>query len=118
MRRLVTEGESSASPEAIRRMPVDQLLGRRALEQEPARAGAQRFEHVLVELERGEDQHPRRELAQSPDAAGRLEPVDARHADVHDHNVWMQLRRGLDRGCAVAGLADHLEVPGRVEDHA
>ena len=37
----------------------EQLVGQRVLEQEAARTGAQRVEHVLVEIERREDQHPR-----------------------------------------------------------
>ena len=39
------------------------LLRRRVLEHEPARAGAQRVVDVAVEAERGQDQHPRRRVA-------------------------------------------------------
>ena len=35
----------------------EQVVGQRVLEQEAARAGAQRLEDVLVEIERREDQH-------------------------------------------------------------
>jgi len=63
-----------------------QLLGRPFLEQEPARAGPQRAEHVLVEIERGQDQHPRRRPADR-DPPGGLDAVQHRHADVHEHHV-------------------------------
>ncbi len=34
----------------------EQVVGERVLQQEPARTRAQRFEHVLVEVERREDE--------------------------------------------------------------
>ena len=52
--RRVTEGASSASPDATRRMPLDELVGGNVLEQEAAGAGAKRVVDVLVELEGGE----------------------------------------------------------------
>ena len=60
IRRRVTVGASSASPAATARIAVDELLGRRVLEQEAARAGLQRVVDVLVEVEGGEDEHARR----------------------------------------------------------
>ena len=53
------------------------LLRRARLEQEAAGARAQRLVDVLVELERGEDQHARAVAAAGQQPARRLEPVDA-----------------------------------------
>ena len=62
-----------------------QLGWRDVLEQEAARPGAQRGEHVLVEVERREDEH-RGDAAPSRDpTVPRCRP--ARHADVHQHDV-------------------------------
>ena len=67
---------------------VDQRHRLDVLEQEAGRAGAQRAEDVLVELEGGQHQDPgpgqgrvRRDLG------GGLEPVEPRHPDVHQHHV-------------------------------
>ena len=49
---------------------LDDLLRPGPLEQEPARPGPQRVVDVLVVLERGDDQHPRRVGRSSPAAAG------------------------------------------------
>ena len=52
--RLVTDGASSGVARGDHPNRVHQLGGRGVLEQEPARAGAQRLVHVLVEVEGGE----------------------------------------------------------------
>ena len=88
---------------------VDELLGRRVLQEEAAGAGAQRLEDVVVLLEGRQDQHPRARRAR-PRPAGRLEPAAARHLDVHQHHVGPEAPGDLDGLLAVAGLARDLEV--------
>ena len=77
--RLVTDGREQRV--AGRRHPDrgDQVGARRVLEQEPARPGAQRLVHVVVEVERGQDDHLRarpapaaviRRVASSPSITG------------------------------------------------
>ena len=52
-----------------------------------------------------------------PDPACRLEPVDAGHLDVHQHQVGLEAGRQFDGLLAVLGLADHLEAVGHLHDH-
>ena len=48
---------------------------------------------------------------------GRLDPVDLRHAHVHQDDVRRDAARQLDRLAPVGRLADDLEVGLRLEDH-
>jgi hypothetical protein len=97
---------------------VDQVLGGDVLEQEPAGPGAQRRQDVLVEVEGGQDQHPDRVLdALAGQAAGRLDPVHAGHADVHQGHVGPDVAGQPDRLVAVGRLADHLQAGLGVQDH-
>ena len=57
IKRRVTLGESRASPAATTWTALQQVVRQRVLQQEAARAGAQRLVHVLVEIERREDEH-------------------------------------------------------------
>ena len=66
--RRVSAGASRASPAATVRTPRRAASRGDVLEQEAARAGAQRLVDVLVEVERGQHQHLRR--AARPSAAG------------------------------------------------
>ena len=66
---------------------VEQPVGRRVLEQEPAGADAQRLVDVLVEVEGREHQHRGLELRVGEDPLGRLQAVELRHADVHQDDV-------------------------------
>src|SRR3990172_1019578 len=95
---------------------VDDVLGRRILEQEAAGAGAQRLESVFVEIEGGQDEDPRRGL-DGDDAPGRLEPVDARHADVQDRHGRPEAPHQADGLGTVGTLADDAQVGLAVEDH-
>ena len=52
------------------------------------------------------------------DPAGRLEPVEAGHLDVHQHDVGPSQAREIDRVAAVDRLADDLQVGLRLEDRA
>ena len=70
---------------------VDELRRLDVLEQEAARARAQRLEDVLVEVERGEDQDRAPRIAGRHEPPGRLDAVHARHPDVHQDHVG-QLR--------------------------
>ncbi len=95
---------------------LDQVGRPNVLQQETARPCAQRSEHVLVRVERGEDDDPSR-VARGDDAARRLDPVHAGHPHVHQDDVGpVQLRQC---GClgAVLGLPHHLEILLRVHDH-
>src|ERR1700750_2509673 len=75
-----TLGDSSASPVAT---PRPARLGRLGvLDQEAAGPGAQRLEHVLVQLERGQDDHLHsREPSVAGDLVRGLQPVQAGHPD-------------------------------------
>ena len=107
--RRVTSGANSV-PVSGRPDGVDELVGLAVLQQEPARAGAQPGEHVVVAIERREDDDPRRPGAARDDAPGRLDPVHARHLHVHEHDVWPGARDHLERLLAVGGLPDDLDV--------
>ena len=48
----------------------------------------------------------------------RLDPIELGHADVHQHDVGLELADLLDGVEPVGRLANHLEVVLRVEDHA
>jgi hypothetical protein len=88
---------------------VEHVGGGCILQDEPAGPGVQGLEDVLVVVERREDEDPGRRTA-GEDAPGGLEPVEPRHADVHEDDVGSPpggQRDGLE---AVGGLADHLEV--------
>src|SRR5690606_39951567 len=78
--RRVTLGDSSASPAATARTAVDQLDRLGVLDEEAARSAAQRLEHVLVQLERGEDDDPDAvEPVVGGDPPGGLQPVQSGH---------------------------------------
>jgi hypothetical protein len=94
----------------------DELFGWDVFEQESARAGAQRVEDVLVEVEGGQHEHAWRVRALH-DPPGCLEPVDGRHADVHEDDVGPGATRRVDGLGAVLGLGDHVQVVFGLEDH-
>ena len=81
----------------------EELLGRVVLEDEAACTGAERLVDVLVEVERRQDEDPRRVVG-GEDPPRRLEPVELRHADVHQH----------DRRSEAGRLVDGLEPVGRL----
>ena len=118
MSRRVTFGASSASPSATTRTAASRSSGSVSFEQEAARAGAQRLEHVLVEIERREDQHPRRR--------GRVVAGDARVASspsISGMRMSMRMTSGRSsrtRSTAstpFAGFTDDLDVVGRPQQH-
>ena len=85
------DGASSASPFATARIAVDEPLRRDVLQQEAARAGAQRVEDVLVHVE-GRQHHDLRVAcaAVREQAPRRLDAVELRHAHVHQHDVGLE----------------------------
>ena len=95
----------------------EQVLGRLVLENEAARAHAQRLEDVLVEVERREDEHARRGIG-GEDPARRLETVELGHANVHQDTVGCEARGLVDRLEPVARLGDDLDVALAIEQHA
>jgi hypothetical protein len=86
----------------------DEVLRRRGLDQESRRAGPQRAEHVLVGVERGQHHHGRR-IGQLADPIDRGEPVHARHAQVHEHDVGAGADHRLDAGRPVLGARHDLD---------
>src|SRR5690606_18796778 len=83
------------------------------------RPGAQRLEDVLVGLVRRQHQHPYGvQRAVRADAAGGLQAVGARHADVHEHHVGARRAGQLHRLHAVRRLGDDDQVVGQVEQGA
>ena len=113
--RRVTPGDSRASPRGDDPDGLQQLRGLGVLDQEPARPGPDGLEHVLVELERGQDDHldagqvrssaAIRRVASSPSTPGIRMSISTTSG---------ALAAGqLHRCCAVDGLTDHLQVAGR-----
>ena len=91
----------------------DQVLGWRCFKQKCRRARGQSVEDVLVELEGREDDDARR----VGDFARRLDAIDARHPDVHQHDVGALLADDVDRLLAVRGFARDLQVGLGLDDH-
>ena len=115
--RFVIVGESSASPDAITWIAATSCSGWRVLEQEAARARAQRLVDVLVEVEGREHQHPEPGVPVADEPARRLEPVEVRHPDVHQDHVRRMLARRIERLQPVARLPDDLDPRLGLEDH-
>ena len=109
-------GDRIGSPAATRRMAVAISGGRGVLQQEPARAGPERPQHVLVRVERRQHDHLGR-VRPRADPGRRGDAVHARHPDVHQHDVG---RVGVERRrhlVAVARLADDPQAVRAVEHH-
>src|SRR5262249_9004742 len=97
---------------------VEQLGRLGALAEEAARAGPQRLEDVLVDLERGEDEDVYAgEVLIGGDESRRGEPVEVGHPDVHQYDVGARLPGKLHRLPAGGRLADHLEIGCRVDEY-
>src|SRR5437588_1095903 len=93
----------------------DELVRGRRLQQEPRRAGPERVDDVLVEVECREHQHAN-PVSALDDAPSGVDPVQPGHADVHQHDVRSRFAGTLDGLVSVARLPDHLEVRLGVED--
>jgi hypothetical protein len=97
---------------------VEQQLGSGVLEQEPTRTGAQPVVDVLVEVEGGDDEDLRRgRPGVGDDAPGRLDTVEDRHSNVHQHHVGTFAKYDIDRFRTVTCFADHVDVGSRAQQH-
>ena len=95
---------------------LEQRLGRDILEQEPARTGVEGVVDVLVEVERGEDEDPRTVVAAGgADLARGFDPVQGRHAHVHQDDVGPVLAAEADGLHAVCRSRDDGDVGLRSE---
>ena len=83
---------------------VDELVGRRVLEDEAGRSCSQRFHDVFVELVGRDDQ----DLVIG-EAAGCLDSVESWHADVHEDHVGAGVVDDVNGLESVAGLRDDLD---------
>src|SRR5258708_15577683 len=104
----VTPGASRASPPRMIRTACRISSGVASLSRKPL-APARSALNVVVQVERGQHEHPRRELGlgQHP---RRLDPSEHRHPDVHEHHVGPELRGEPDSLLPVPGRADHRHV--------
>jgi len=90
---------------------VQELVRASVLEQEAARARAQSGVDVVVEIEGGENEHPRvGQASVCADEPGCFEPVEVRHADIHQHDVREEAAGEVDRFPAVGRFAGELQV--------
>ena len=86
-----------------------QVVERRLLEQEPARARVEPLEQQrLLGVARVEDH--RRGRPGSGQAAGDLDPAEARHADVEHGDIGLQLLDVAEGALAVTRLPDELDL--------
>jgi hypothetical protein len=110
-------GREQRLPGADGADPGYELLRRRVLEQEAARARSQCLVDVLVHVEGRQHDDFRADPIAREQPASRLDPVELGHAHVHEHDVWGE-SVGLGEGLlAVRRLADHRHVLFGVEDH-
>src|SRR5262249_44596686 len=94
-----------------------QLLWRRVLQHESARAAAQRREDVLVIIEGRDHEYPRRGPRPGlEDHPGCLQAVHDRHPEVHEHHVRSQRACLADRSGAVLCLANDLQIVGVLDE--
>ena len=95
---------------------TQQRLRLGVLEQESGCAGVDSRHHVLVQVERRQDDHAGLARCvsggrfQRADAAGRFQSVHAGHAHVHQHHIGVQRFGQRHRLGAIARLPDHLYV--------
>src|SRR5439155_16999945 len=97
--------------------PGEQLLCGRILEQETARPRSQGLVDILGQTEGREDEDSRGRRAGAESSRG-FEAVDARHANVHQHEIGLQPPRRLDRLEAVSGLSHDLDLRIHLEELA
>jgi hypothetical protein len=86
-------------------------------EEKAARTGTNCGVHVLVQVEGGQHENPRR-IVRSDDLPGRLDPIKVRHANIHEDDIGPQLGREAHRFRPVVGFTDNLEVGSRLNDQA
>ena len=98
---------------------AQQIDGLGVLQEEPGGAGADRLEHVLVEVERGEhhDVHGRRATGSATIVRVAARPSTLGIRMSITTTSGSSCAGELDRGRAVVGLADDLDVVLGVEQH-
>ena len=74
-------------------------------------AGAYGGENRLIVFEHGQHDDPDRRVRRR-DGAGGVDAAHARHLEVHQHDVWLQLRYEANGFLARRRLADQLDVCG------
>src|SRR5262245_13694219 len=87
---------------------LEERLRSDVLEQEAARSRAERVVDVLVQVEGGEHDDLRR--SRLHDLPRRLDPVEHRHADIHQDDVRALGAAHLNRLLAIRSGADDVEV--------
>ena len=95
---------------------ADDLRRRGVLEQEAGRAGLQRAQDELVGVERREDEDGGR-VGLRGEQPRRRDPVELRHADVHEDDVGPVEVDRAEHLAAVGGLAHDLEALRAGEHH-
>ena len=113
----VTLGASSDSPPATTRIPSSSWAGGVSLSRKPL-APARSAPKTYSSRSNVVSTSTRVPTPSRGDRAGRLEPVHDRHADVHEHDVGLELAHQRHRLGAVLALADDLEVWGGVHEQA
>lgn len=93
---------------------MEDLRGRRVLEDEPGGSGAQGPQHLFVGVEGGEHDDLGRVRA-APQPLGRRESVRPRHPDVHEDDVRAGAVDERHDLVTVGGLADDLHVLGTAQ---
>jgi hypothetical protein len=92
-----------------------ELVRLRVLEQVADGAGVERLQDALPVRERREDDDGGFcRLAEEP--TGRLDAVEARHLEIHQHDVGFSLSRDAHSLVAVGGDADYLDAVGRPQE--
>ena len=84
---------------------VHQPVGGSSLEQEPGCPGLESRVDVLLRIEGRQHEDPR-SCPGVVEPAGRPDPVEPRHPDVHEDHVRVRLQAGRDRLVPIFGLTD------------
>ena len=114
-RRVIAGREQLLAPDD-RADAAHELFAGGVLEQEAAGTGEQGVVDELGAVERRQHDHPDR-VQRAGDPTGRLDPVETRHPDVHQHDVGADRVREVDGGGTVGGLAEDEQVGLGGEDH-
>ena len=112
----VTDGANSDPPVAMTRIAETSCSSGASLRRKPLAPALSAPVDVLVEVERRQHEDARARLGEHH-LARRLDPVEHRHADVHQDDIWRELAGACHGLRAVAGLADHLDSRLRLENH-
>ena len=94
---------------------LDDLLGRRLLQDESTRPRAERGHDQLVEPEGRQHHNARRDLGVS-NPPRCLDAVEDRHSDVHEDDVRSERKGLLDCSLTILGLSDDEETVVDLED--